>query len=369
MLVALVLVAVLAGGCGASERAGETPSLADVVALMRTADESTPTIVGALHSSADFDVITRQGNRNPPALGDPPLAERDVPMSDSRLWLERPSRLRLEQTSGAGQLLTIHNGDMELHTFLDGPATLEKVEVRDAAESSASFLLNPQPLVAHRVLDVVGTEMVVGRPAIILRGTPDPAEPQADDILGLAAADEVRIWVDRATGLALRYEASVDGKRSLSEEFTELSLDAAIPPATFALTPPPGVELLSADDFRPRRVSVAEAAALVPFPLWAPPDPAAYATTVARLPDGAYDVTLSRGSGPSTLVISERPAGRQGDVSRAGAVVVRGGTRMYVASDEIVTFERDGTWVEVQGPGGRKALLALASSLRPLPRP
>lgn len=142
---------------------------------------------------------------------------------------KRPGKTRLEYLSpeGLAGRVVIDDGlrnwhyEPRLHTVFEGPS------LAAPAGAPASGLFD-----RYRV-SLLGIEDVIGRPTAVLRMQPR------------VGGGERRLWVDRTTGVALRYEERdpQDGL-VMTSYFTRISFGLNIPDALFRPRPPAGARIV-----------------------------------------------------------------------------------------------------------------------------
>ena len=194
-------------------------------------------------------------------------------------------------------------------------------------------------------------------------------------------ADRYRLWIDQERGVALRIEASWQGKPFSIREATRVVFDKPLPDELFDYRPPANAPVYTTqDELDVRDVSVEEVARLAPFTVLIPSRlPTGMTLGVVRYaPGGGFS-----GAKPSVMLmardelrhggyvsIMETATGdAQDDARDWEATLHRGAT--YMTYDDglkpMVTLDLHGTRVQLSGPRELAALLDIAESLEPAP--
>ncbi len=168
---------------------------------------------------------------------------------------KRPGKSRLEYLSPEGLAgrvviddgLTSWHYEPRLHTVFEGPSLAPPSGV-------------PSPgLFDRKRISLLGTEEVIGRPTAVLRMEP------------LAGRGERRLWVDRTTGVTLRYEER-DPEEGLvmTSYFTRISFGLNMPDALFRPRVPAGARVVNVGPPTAPLLPVAEVEKSLRLPLPVP---------------------------------------------------------------------------------------------------
>ena len=153
-------------------------------------------------------------------------------------WRYSPRR-RQAQTNAAVESLP-DNIIAEFYLEPDDPG-LEVYEIRDGEYAiTAEWTLNPSPLLYALWLEPLGRTTGAGRPAIRVRGAPNPASGHRFWHENAAAFE---LLVDAQRGTLLRFAVIEHGDEAFVQEVTDIEFDAPIPAAMFRFDPPPGTDV------------------------------------------------------------------------------------------------------------------------------
>jgi hypothetical protein len=305
----------------------------------------------------------------------------DETSSTTTLALDSATRYR-EEAAGvqAGKRYTVRDGDRWVCWDADwGAVTSESTDEQGPPSSAHGFLLDPIGLVAALRLEPAGEGHVAGRQTRLVRGLPRAEWDGSGATLfriGAAGADAVELAVDAERGALLRSEAFLDGEPCHRLEVLEVVF-GPVPPATFDLSLPAGVEA-TGGWLRPSRLPLHELAGVAPFAVFVPgqvPDGwrlvESLFTPGRERPPVEPQVFLSYGSrdGAYAVSVAERAAaGRHGDWlewTQVGDLEVADAGE-HVEPRHHARVERDGTVVELSG-ADTVLLAELARSLVPAP--
>lgn len=203
----------------------------------------------------------------------------EVAESISRLWLQKPDRIRLERErlSGSGafaEALERVEVGRDWWEWREGHHAVKgTMEPKSFRPCQFEGMLATQWIVPALRLEALDTATVCGRSGIRLRGTsprgleyPARAPDWRDHFTD--GADEYELVVDRERGVLLFMESRFGGELLDVKEVRKVEFDAELPESTFVFVPKPGVAV--EDEPQSRAVSLAEAAEQVPFPLLVP---------------------------------------------------------------------------------------------------
>ncbi len=372
--------------------------LAAVRELMRGAAQSFKTL-HATHRVWRDNIVVRertrrvaQVNREKGLWVHPPFAqgrrtspEPAVHEYRASLWVSRPSKYRLE---GEEDLLVI-DGDQswESHPRRQFFVTQkDQLAVRGKLElSRVAFLLDPSPFARIDGLTVAGSQ-AAGRAAVRVK-SPSPVEPGSLLFPGVGWAGlspEYELWVDVERGVLLRTVERFEGADLAVAELLDVEFDLAIADDVFAPVLPAGRDFQKWEDIAPRELSLEEAARVAPFTVYIPENVPEGAGTpdddVLFIPSPASVVTSY--TDPERipqirLLVSETEAGKlEEEEDLIGYVPIeREGQALLVRSEQSddgdwhsVALERDGTQILIKAMLDREAAIAVALSLKPVPR-
>jgi peptidoglycan-N-acetylglucosamine deacetylase len=243
--------------------------------------------------------------------------------SQVRVYHEAPDRTRLEYLAAGDQprriVVITRTKQVE---FI--PSRNQVIE-RPAAQPDEAGLTRqilPRILASYTVA-FAATEQVAGRPARLIDVRSQyPGRPR------------LRIWIDTATRLILRYERyGPDGALREASAFLSLRINPVLSPDLFVLTPPPGAQVVTR---RPgRNLALDEIGQRVGFTPRLPGYlPAGYTLVRSRIMTirGRRAATLAFSDGVSTLTLFESlgpegspPNGKRIRVGRVEGAVVRRG--------------------------------------------
>jgi hypothetical protein len=243
------------------------------------------------------------------------------------------------------------------------------------AHDEWSVLLDPTGVLAGCAFTSARRAEVAGREAFLVEAR--PLDPHAYELDGLAVgADVYELAVDAELGLLLRAVAFVNGAERLLVELRDLELDVDLAPEDLD---PDGWE--DVEEPKAEHVTLAEAAARVPFALWAP---------AGLLDDWRMEVSLHTWDGttsvllqlwhaesPHSLAIAQYRGGEEEadwhpdppEILELGGerLEVRRRTREHRESD--VRLEREGTVVGLRSQTlPLESLLEVVSALRRVER-
>jgi outer membrane lipoprotein-sorting protein len=253
---------------------------------------------------------------------------------------KRPARTRLDFLSpeGVAGRILIDDGlqawhyEPRLHMVFVGPSLSP---MPDAPISLA--------LERHRVR-LLGSEEVIGRPTAVVSLWPR------------SGGRERRLWIDRATGVALRVEERDPSEGLvLTAYFTRISFGLNLPPALFQPTRPAGARVITQTGPVGPLVPLAVLQRTVRFPVRVPQTLPGGFTLLGGMPvrDGpvlAAQLQYSDGARVISLFIT--PAGRLGPPGRGDAVPALGASaRTVVAgSMRLLLWDGPGTRLTLVGP-------------------
>jgi outer membrane lipoprotein-sorting protein len=219
--------------------------IGDLLELMQGADRRFGSLRAVLREWTDvprWEAACQQlGSRRQVSdyVGDSPTAEMET-VEETRLWLEKSSRLRVERTrEGESQRITVHDGprwwDYDSQSGLESNEGRE--EIGDALHERYQDMLDPARLLPLLELEPLSDVEVVGRPAVAA-----VARPRRGNVPGLEwlmlVGDEHEIAVDREIGVILRLESRLANYTFSTVEFVEIEFDPVLPQHIWTLVPP-----------------------------------------------------------------------------------------------------------------------------------
>ncbi len=298
----------------------------------------------------------------------------------TKLWIERPDRLR-EETEMYGGRLEIRRGGQcwsPEGTACGVPGTVSCSVYGD--------LFDPLPLVPVVHLEVVEEVALAGRAGIRLRALPRELDDLAASFswLSHARSDEGELVVDRERGIVLRKATMLDGEPVEVVELTELELDAPLDPELFEPVLVDEPACVAPGRKHLGQLTVEQAAAHVPFTVFVFPAiwPRAnlHVTLLGEMVWLTYSDFDGVREGSAARQVSVRQQGRPHETSmpeRTARIDLDGAEALAwvgaagladgkVSFPRHLRFARGGTHLELEARGvGREELLALARSLVP----
>jgi len=164
----------------------------------------------------------------------------------SRLWIERPDKLR-EEITGLYPRTGVRNGDTWwMYTELQGAMT-NNGEPNHSAGIGNGFevMLEPAGIIPAFDFEIGGDELQAGRPAVRVRASRRQLPDRFAHFLpGLpVGSDDCELVVDTERGTLLRVVGLFDGETAVDIQIVEIAYDVPIAPETFVFEPPPGETL------------------------------------------------------------------------------------------------------------------------------
>jgi hypothetical protein len=271
----------------------------------------------------------------------------------TRLWIERPGRLR-EEVEGKYSHVHVSDGTREVYVApVSGVVVLEGPPDRtDPVAVTAGVTLAEE-----RELEPIGETDVAGRHGVRVR-----------------CADDRELVVDVECGLVLRDETRFEGAPLAVREVLELELDGTLDPALFVYEPGPGERVRSTSEPSyavELLVGLEQAAAEAPFRVFLPREPGRGMHLVAgdANPDRSVSAVYMHETTEALIELDERAADPSYEPDRRAERVEVAGIEAFVrryrrTGQIVVELVRDGTHVEVSSSDlGRDELLLVASSL------
>jgi hypothetical protein len=125
-----------------------------------------------------------------------------------------------------------------------GPSRVYEPVTALPAETLPDTFVHPagfcQNVLATGRCAIIGTDLVIGREAIVLGCD----HPRTIEMAGDRPDHRLEIAVDRATGLILRLVESIGGTVTRHAEVVDLTPDASLPPSAFEFVFPTGTTML-----------------------------------------------------------------------------------------------------------------------------
>jgi len=167
--------------------------------------------------------------------------ENEISVQESRLWLDPPSRWRLEvDVPGQGAAVVVNDGPLWWSYLPSGHAYSNESEPERYPRQSEHpewHLFHPDDVLAALLVRTTRLEEREGRNVQMIE-----ASAQGDYVPSLpSGADTYHVVIDRDRGIALRMAASADGVEFSSVEITSLEMDVPLAPELFRIELPAGV--------------------------------------------------------------------------------------------------------------------------------
>jgi hypothetical protein len=298
----------------------------------------------------------------------------------TRLWWDRPDRLRLERMD----MVQVRVGERwwSVSETFGAAAGDVRSDVQMGIEHPPfPALFDPAVLLPDLDLEVTGEARLLGRAVLEVRGLPrgereDWSEPRVP-----GGADAHLLTVDAALGVVLRLVSLIDGAPFAVTEVRAVAFDEALPDDTWVVEPPPGESFGPLTLPRHEHVTLDEAQRRAPFTVLVP----------RRVPvDAEIEITfgpaVDRPPTPAFVSLGYRAPGRGLDVriSQASAATdhaldLREGAERIEDGDRVVWIrdmggqlqamaERDGTRAMLLSQSApRDMVIDMALSLEPAP--
>ena len=268
----------------------------------------------------------------------------------TRLWWDRPDRLRIERED----MVQVRVGDRwwSVSETFGAAAGDASSDVQMGIEHPPfPALLDPAVLLPDLDLEVTGEGRLIDRAVLAVRALPrgereDWSEPRVP-----GAADEHLLEVDASLGVVLRLTSLIDGEPFAVTEVRAIALDERLPDETWILEPPAGEAFGPLALPRHERVTLDEAQRRAPFTVLVP----------RRAPaDADLEITFGaaaeRPPTPAFVSLSYRAVGLGLDVRISQATAETDHAVDVTAGAE--TIERDGRTVTLREMGGQLQVVA-----------
>ncbi len=256
----------------------------------------------------------------------------------------------------------------------------------DLELSRVAFLLDPSWFSSVEGLSIGETDHVGGRPAIRVK-SPQPADPDQTLWPGIGWAGflpEYELRVDAEKGILLRTAERFRGADYQVVELLDVQFDLPIPDDTFKLILPAGQEFQRWEDIAPRQLALEEAARSAPFTVYAPqkvpegvgtpdedvlyvPSPAAVVIGYTD-PEQVPQMRLEIIEGATGTLDDHTELTRYEPVEREGQAMLVRSEQSEDGEWHSLLTERDGTHISIYAMLDREATIAVALSLKPVPR-
>lgn len=229
--------------------------LSDLVAQIYRADWRQLSLSASISQRLDPEVDWRLGERKATELGRvlgplrgavriprPDFPERGQVDTEHRLLIAPGGRYRVQTSYG-----TLVVSDGQQHWFVsDGVAHTEPIWLRRGPGREFCGLLTPQWLVACYELEVSGSVVAGGRPAIQVTGVPRTASTRRHGLYHLL--DRVEVLVDAELGILLRSRQVFGGQARESAELHDLVINPPEADSAGLFEPPPGIRIADEAD-------------------------------------------------------------------------------------------------------------------------
>ncbi len=167
------------------------------------------------------------------------VSTRGAPGPDDRdprwkLWARQPDRSRVDFGVGHGQrILVIADGNRMCSSIPFGGYRVSERGEHDSSLGPAAPLVRPFALPTILDLEVLGRDVEVGRPVVVVGGRPRPDAEVRSRGLTLGA-DELRLAVDVERGVLLRLESRYEGVPFRRLAMTDVAFDEELDDDLFA---------------------------------------------------------------------------------------------------------------------------------------
>jgi outer membrane lipoprotein-sorting protein len=363
--IAFCAVAALVGmagvGCDSEKQAASPTTVDEVLALMNGTGRSHQTITARVSYWSDDTLVERALDKRFGEARAGAVIFRSA--TSLRVWLERPNRCRSE---GSGET-AVADGHRAWREFR-GTKNVMLQEQASAGFNGCGgdMFAEPASVLEGLTLSLEGEENVGSRRVAALRGDPKLSSDNSSGGSRAGLGDRHRILIDLETGLPVSVESSFEGKPLDRTTVDELAVDVSIPDGTFAYTPAPDARVLDEEDLKPLDLPIAEAAARVSFPVWAP---SGFKGNVSIFPDLTTDSGIIAipvgGTGASPVSVTETSATV---LDGEGRRIVRQGMDVLIIEENqassAVALLRNGTRIEIRGPGTPEEVADVALSFQ-----
>lgn len=365
-------------------RGGRSLRSIELTAVTRTDHELTMRAIERLREVEDGSMMVLSSARvegTGSAVEFPRVTE-----ETTRLWIERPEKVR-QETTGRFPSIGVRNGDTWwLYTELQGAMTNNGERNHSAGIGDGfEMMLEPAAIIPAFDFEIVGHELQAGRPVVRVRARRRPfADRFAAGLSPLpVGSDDCELTVDAEHGTLLRVVGLFDGETAVDLRIVEIAYDVAIPPETFIFEPPPGetIEDVTAEP-RHSHLPIEEAVRRASFTVFIATgldEPwrllAMHLPPRRAQPVEHVHLSYFRSDATHSFQIDERPSDTGGQFDEEGeweqlernggslAVIRPGGWR----TQGRVRLTRDGTSVEIWSENlSVEQLLDVADGLRPV---
>jgi len=227
----------------------------DLLALLHRGGRSLRTVVLTANARSDHEALMRAMERRSerregvvmrlyargPAVERPRFVE-----ETTRLWLERPDKLR-EEKSGEFPRFGVRVGHTWwLFTEQQGAMTNNGSPNHQAGLGQEfELMLEPAQILPLFDFEILGQVSQASRPALRVRGVQRPPSGFSSFLPGPIpeGCDGYEFVVDIATGALLRVVGLIDGEPAVDLQITEIVFDEPIAPERFVFEAPAGEEI------------------------------------------------------------------------------------------------------------------------------
>lgn len=304
----------------------------------------------------------------------------------TRLWIERPDRLREEMEGPRYYRYGVVVGDT-WWMFTEDTGAITNDGARDhraGLGDQYELLLEPAPLLPAFDFELRGEAEQAGRHAVRVNAYPRPEGKLLPFLPPLPIGfEDCELLVDVEHGTLLRLTALLEGEPGVDVRIDEIAYDEPIPAERFVFEPPRGETIGNATDRWFLDEPIEDIAGRASFTVWVatglegvwnlramhlrPRRGQSYEQVhlhysrddAAR----AFEITEQRADAQPTFVVGELE-----EIERNGEhlQVTRGTDRLAIAS---VRLRRDGTSIELTSQSlALERLLEIVDGLRPAPR-
>ena len=303
----------------------------------------------------------------------------------TRLWLERPDKVR-EEREGEFPRFGVRVGDTWwLYSEQQGALTNNgEPNHQSGIGGEFELMLEPAPILPLFDFEVVGEELQASRPAVRVRGR----QRSLGDGAGFLPSplphgcDDYEFVIDLETGTLLRAIGLIDGEAALDLQIVEVVFDEPIAPEMFVFTPPDDETIEDVAEHRtPLSLRIDEVAERASFAVFIATGleeawrmHARHVAPRRRQPFEHVHLGYHRGDGAHSFAIDQYSdaAGERFAAAEEYEALDHDGTTMHVIRPTeqrplaIVRLQRDGTNIEITSDNlAVETLLDIATSLRP----
>lgn len=230
--------------------------LADLLVLLHDSDRRWRAVDAVVEARTDLSLLAEvagagRGASSRPEPAEPPLVGRAVSARYRVRVVRDPWRSRWERLEHRGNdptglppELVVDDGTVTWEQTVSQVSRNRLRSARSRVLRTTTALLQPAGLGAAHHLAVTGTDVVDGRPVVLVAATPRrsiaPATVRLPELRGLTG----RLAVDAEIGLVLTARWSWQHQEVASSALSELTVNPDLDPELFAFVPPPGVQVV-----------------------------------------------------------------------------------------------------------------------------